>query len=228
MKTIGLIGGIGWESSAAYYQRLNRGVEARLGLPHSARCVLVGLDYADVEAADAAALAALMADAAQRLEAAGADALLIASNSLHKAADAVAAATTRPLIHIADAIGAQLAAQGVKTLALLGTRSTMEGPFIRTRLAERWGIATRVPDDAARRAAIDRAIYDELAQGQLRPDTRAALLADVASLQAGCDALLLGCSELPHAIRQSDVTLPLFESTDLHVAAALDFMLGAA
>ena len=228
MRCIGLIGGMSWESSALYYQLLNEGVKERLGGLHSARCVLASVDFAEVEAMQSDGrwddAGALLADQARGLEAAGADAVLICTNTMHKVADQVAAALTVPLLHLADVVGDAVLAAGIDTVALLGTRFTMEESFYRDRLAAR-GLIVLTPD-AGDRALVDRVIYTELVLGEVNEESRAAYTAIIGRLAGhGAQGVVLGCTEIELLVGASDVELPVFPTTRLHAQAAVDFAL---
>jgi len=230
MRTIGVIGGLSWESTALYYRHMNEGARARLGGLHSLRTLTLSLDFAPVEelqrVGDWDGQAMIMADAARRLAAAGADALLIASNTMHKLAPAVEAASGLPLIHIVDATAARVIAGGSSRPALLGTRFTMEDDFFIERLRRRHGLDPVVPDTAGR-GIIHRVIYDELCLGVVREESRAAYLCEIAKLRdRGADSVILGCTEIVTLIDQSDVPdLPVFDTTRLHAEAAVEYAL---
>lgn len=228
MRCIGLIGGMSWESSALYYRLVNEGVKERLGGLHSARCVLASVDFAEVEAMQAGgrwdAAGDLLAGQARGLEAAGADMVLICTNTMHKVADQVGAAITVPLLHLADVVADAVVASGLHTVALLGTRFTMEESFYTDRLVAR-GITVLTPD-AAGRALVDRVIYTELVLGDVRDASRAAYLDVIGRLAAdGAQGVVLGCTEIELLIGASDVGLPVFPTTRLHAAAAVEFAL---
>ena len=230
MLTIGLLGGMSWESTAEYYRLINQGVRARLGGTHSARMVLLSVDFAEIEAlqhtGDDAGQREIMVAEARRIKAGGADFLVIATNTMHRFADAVEAEAAIPVLHIADAMGAALAARGFIRIGLLGTRFTMEQPFLKARLAERFGIASLVPDEADR-ATVHRVIYEELVQGVVRAESREAYRAVMARLaEAGAEAIVLACTEIMLLVRPEDSTLPLFDTTALHAAAAVERALG--
>lgn len=231
MKTIGLIGGMSWESTVPYYQVINRAVAARLGGLHSARLLLLSVDFQDIETMQASGdwdrAGELLADAARRLEGAGADFLVLCTNTMHKVAARIEAATTIPLLHIADATAAQVHAAGLGRVGLLGTRFTMEEPFYRGRLGEKHGLTVLVPDDAGRRR-VDRVIYEELCRGRVLPESRAACLAVVAELVArGAEGVILGCTEIGLLIGDGDAPVPLFDTARLHAEAAARYALEA-
>jgi aspartate racemase len=222
---IGLIGGMSWESSAEYYRLINQGVRDALGPTHSARILLWSFDFAEIEAlqhaGDWPALTALMVDAAQKLEAAGARHLLICTNTMHRCAEAVEAATTIPLLHIADPTGTAIRAAGLHRVGLLGTRFTMEQAFYRDRLAERHGIDVLVPE-AEDRDTVHRVIYEELVAGRIEPASREAYRGVMQRLAArGAQAIVLGCTEIMLLVGPDDSPVPLFDTTALHAGAAI-------
>jgi aspartate racemase len=229
MKTIGLIGGLSWESTAPYYRHLNEGVRERLGGLHSARIVLWSFDFAQVEALQAegdwAGATRLMEDAARRLAGAGAELIVIASNTMHRMADEVEAAAGLPLIHIADATGGAVRAASLRRPALLATRYTMEQDFYRGRLAARHGVEAMVPDERGREL-VHRIIYEELCVGIVRPQSKAAYLEEIKRLRRqGADGVILGCTEVGLLLGPEDTDLPMFDTTRLHVEKVLDVAL---
>jgi aspartate racemase len=216
-----------WESSAEYYRMINRASKARHGGHHNAKSVMVTVDFAEIEALQRArdwdALGARMADAARQLQAAGADVVVLTTNTMHRVADAIERALTLPFLHIADPTGAALRAAGVERVALLGTRYTMELPFYAARLAERFGIEVLTPD-AEDRDTVHRVIYEELCHGLIEPASRAAYAAIIGRLAArGAQAVILGCTEITLLIGERDSPLPVFDTTALHAQAAVDF-----
>lgn len=229
MKTLGLIGGMSWESTAVYYQALNRLARARLGGQASAKLLIWSDDFAPIAALQAAgdwaALTAMMIAAARKLEAGGADALLICANTMHKMADEVAAAISIPVIHIADETAARLKAAGVKKPLLLATRFTMEGGFYIDRLA-RNGVAAFTPGDAER-ARLHAIIYDELIQGKFTGESRRyfAGVIERARVENGADAAIFGCTEFGLLAAQDDVSLPVFDTALIHAEAGMNFSL---
>lgn len=229
MRTIGLLGGMSWESSAEYYRLLNEGVRERLGGLHSARLVLASVDFAEIEALQISGswdeAGDILADRARGVEAAGADLLLICTNTMHKVAAQVEAAIGIPLLHLADATAAAVRRAGIDRVGLLGTAFTMEQAFYRDRLASH-GIEVLVPDDVGRET-VHRVIYDELCLGVVREESRAAYQAVIGELSArGAQGVVLGCTEIELLIGESDVDVPLFPTTRLHVEAALEAALG--
>jgi aspartate racemase len=229
MKVIGLIGGMSWESSAAYYRLVNEGVRARLGGQHNARSLLYTVDFAGVEAMQRAGrwdeAGDVLADAALRLERGGAHCVVLCTNTMHKLAERIEAAVRIPLLHIVDATAAALAAAGFDRVGLLATAFTMEEEFYRGRLRERFGVETVVPGETDRRL-VHRVIYDELCQGVVRAESRAAyaeVMRDLA--RRGAQAIVLGCTEIMLLVGPADSAVPLFDTTALHAAAAVDFAL---
>ncbi|MHA4838050.1 aspartate/glutamate racemase family protein [Sphingopyxis sp. MSC1_008] len=225
MKTIGLIGGLSWESSAQYYRLLNEGVRARLGGLHSAQVLLLSLDFAPIAELQASGdwdiLDRQMADAARSLTAGGAELLLICANTMHLCAEAVEEATPVPLLHIADPAIAAVQAAGFSRVGLLGTAFTMEKPFYTARMAVA-GIETMIPGDADR-AIVHRIIYDELVQGVIRDASRAEYRRIIAALIAdGAEAIVLGCTEIMLLVGEEDSAVPLFDTLALHVEAAVE------
>lgn len=231
MKTLGLIGGMSWESTAIYYRLLNEIVRERLGGLHSAELLLHSFDFAPIAAHQAAGewdkAAAMLVTAARGLEAAGAKGLLICTNTMHRMADEVQATVSIPLIHIADATAGAIVAAGRKRPALLATRFTMEQDFYKGRLAGKYELEPIVPE-AAGRDMVHRVIYEELCRGIVSPDSKAAYVAEVARMQHadGVDSIIMGCTEITMLIGQDDFDLPVFDTTRIHAEAAVAFALG--
>jgi aspartate racemase len=228
---IGLIGGMSWESSAEYYRIINRAVRERLGGTHSARCLMWSFDFHDIEAlqnaGDWAEAGNALADAARRLQAGGADFLLICTNTMHKLANHVTASVSIPLLHIADCTAEAIRGAGLTRIGLLGTRFTMEQDFYKGRLTDNFGLDVLVPNEADR-AMVHRVIYDELVQGIVSESSRAAYVAVIERLVAqGAEAIILGCTEITLLIQQQHSAVPLFDTTALHAQAAVDRYLGA-
>ena len=224
MKTIGLIGGLSWESSAEYYRLINRAVRVRRGGLHAANIVMHSLDFAPVAALQAAgdwaALDEAMVEASRALERAGADMLLICSNTMHRCAGAIEAASPLPLVHIAKTVTTAIETAGLRRVGLLGTAFTMEQDFYKGRMAEA-GLDVVVPD-AAGRAAVHRIIYDELVQGVIRDAARAEYRAVIDALvERGAQAIVLGCTEIMLLVGPDDSAVPLFDTLTLHVEAAV-------
>jgi len=231
MRTLGVLGGMSWESTAVYYRLINQGVAQRLGGLHSAPLLLHSVDFAPVAAqqssGDWAGAAATLGAAAAGLKRAGAQALVLATNTMHKLAAEIEADGGLPLLHIADATGAALRAAGVQRAALLGTRFTMEDPAIVINpLAQRHGLQVLVPG-ADDRALLHRVIYDELCRGVISDTSRAAVVAVIDQQRAaGAQAVILGCTEITLLVDQACSPLPVFDTTALHCAAAVDWILG--
>lgn len=228
MKCLGLIGGISWESTATYYKLFNERVKERRGGLRSAELLLWSFDFAEIASRQSAgewdALTGMMIDAAQRLERGGAQALVICANTMHKMAPQVAHAISIPLIHIADATAAAIKRTGARKPALLATRYTMEQDFYRARLAER-GVETIIPDKNGR-DRVHAIIFEELCRGIVRQESKAACLVEIETLRAqGADGVILGCTELSMILSQQDLDLPVFDTTAIHVDAALEFAL---
>jgi aspartate racemase len=228
-RVIGLLGGMSWESSAEYYRLLNELVRDRLGGLHSARCVLASVDFAEVEEMQVAGrwddAGRLLAEAAAGLEAAGAEAVLICTNTMHKVADTVRDAISVPLLHLADATAAAVARAGLTTVGLLGTAFTMEQDFYRSRLAAH-GLDVLVPGEADRRE-VHRVIYEELCLGVVREESRRAYQAVIDRLvAAGAGGVILGCTEIELLIGADDSPVPVFPTTRLHAEAAVRWSLG--
>jgi aspartate racemase len=228
MKTIGLIGGMSWESTLPYYRYINEAVKERLGGLHSARIVLYSVDFHDVEELQRRGAweegGALLAGTARALEAAGADFLVLCTNTMHKVADAIEAAVDLPLLHIADATAAEIRQAGLSRVGLLGTRFTMEQAFYRDRLTAA-GIEVLVPD-AAGRAEVHRVIYEELCVGVVSERSRDAYRLVIADLVArGAGAVVLGCTEIGLLVDANDASVPLFDTTRIHARRAAEFAL---
>jgi aspartate racemase len=228
--TIGMLGGMSWESSAEYYRLANELVRERLGGLHSARCLLYSVDFAAIEHLQAAGrwddAGALLATAAGRLEAAGADLLVLCTNTMHKVADQIAGAVRIPLLHIADATAAAVRAAGLDTVGLLGTAFTMEQEFYTGRLASH-GVTVLVPE-AADRALVHAVIYDELCRGIVTASSRAAYAEVIGRLAAaGAQGVILGCTEIELLVGPEDSPVPVFPTTRLHVEAAVNRALAA-
>jgi aspartate racemase len=229
MKTIGLIGGMSWESSAQYYAIINRAVRDRLGGSHSARILMHSLDFGEIEKlqhdGDWSSLTVQMVDVAKRVQAGGADVVLICSNTMHLMADAMAAEIDIPLLHVVDPTSTAIVEAGLKRVGLLGTAFTMERPFYRDRLAAA-GLEVLIPSDPDRRE-VHRVIYDELVAGKFEPSSRQIYREVIARLvERGAQAIVLGCTEIMLLVDQSDSAVPLFDTTTLHAMAAVDLALG--
>lgn len=226
MKTIGLIGGMTWHSTLDYYRFLNEDVHRRLGGSHCASIAMISVDFEEIEnlqvAGDWERLTVLMTDAALKTETAGADLLLICANTMHRTADQVASALGIPLVHIADATAAEIRRQGLKTIGLLGTRYTMEMDFYKGRLEKKHGLKVLIPDES-QRAEVHDIIFKELALGRILDKSRAVYQKIIADLQGrGAEGVILGCTEIPLLIKQTDSPIPVFDTTALHCQAAVD------
>ncbi len=226
MQTIGLIGGMSWESSAEYYRIINEDVRHRLGASHSARSLMWSMDFAEIErlqhAGDWAALTALMVAAARHLEAGGADFIVICTNTMHRMAEEVAAAVAIPLLHIVDPTAEAIGRAGLTRVGLLGTAFTMEQDFYKGRLATRFGLEVLTPDADDRRQVHD-IIYRELVAGVVRDASRQVYRDVIARLVArGAEAIILGCTEIMLLVRPEDSAVPVFDTTELHARAAVE------
>ncbi|NNC42658.1 MAG: aspartate/glutamate racemase family protein [Acidimicrobiia bacterium] len=228
MKTIGLIGGMSWESSAEYYRIINQAIQRRRGGTSSAQIVLISVDFARIETLQASGdwdrAAADMIAAGHQAQAAGADFLLLCTNTMHRVADTVSEALSIPLLHIADVTAAAITDAGLGDVGLLGTRYTMEQDFYRGRLQEH-GVSVKIPDEPDRSLVHD-IIYDELVKGVIRPESRATYLSVVDDLvERGCQGLIGGCTEIELLISGADVSIPFFPTAELHALAAVDLAL---
>lgn len=225
VQTIGLVGGMSWESSAVYYQQLNAGVEERVGGLASARTAMVSVDFAELTALQRAddwdGVAGVLVDAAQRVERAGADFLLLCTTTFHRVADRVEAAVSAPLVHLADVVAEAAKGHRLESVGLLATASTMQADFFVDRLAAH-GLGVVVPHER-HHEAIDAVIYDELVHGKVLDVSRRAMVSIVDELwDAGAGGVILGCTELELLMSQADCDIPVLPSTTLHVDAALD------
>lgn len=228
-KTIGLIGGMSWESTVPYYRAINEAVRSRLGGLHSARLVLYSVDFEEIELLQRTdrwdVAGQVLGDAGRALAAAGADFLLICANTMHKVASAVQAAAGLPLLHIADATAEAILAAGHRRVGLLGTRYTMEHEFYRERLMHPHGLEVMVPD-APDRALVHRVIFDELCRGQVLEPSRAEYRRIIAALVSrGAEAVILGCTEISLLVGAADASVPLFDTTVIHAQRAVDWAL---
>ena len=228
MKTLGLIGGISWESTAVYYRLLNQMTRERLGGSHSAPLILWSVDFEPITEMQASGrwdeAAAILVNAARQLERAGAEALMICANTMHLMADEVQAAVSIPLIHVADATAKTVLATEVRRPLLLATRYSMEQPFYRERLASH-GLEVVIPGEVDR-ARLQRMIYEELVRGIFNPQSKAALLQIVGAERArGADGVILGCTELGMLVSPEDIHVPSFDTTHVHALAGLEFAL---
>jgi aspartate racemase len=229
MKTIGMIGGMSWESSIEYYRILNETVKDRLGGLHSARSVMYSVDFAEIEIMQSEGrweqATQVMIEAARHVEAGGADFLIICTNTMHKMANAVEAAIHIPLLHIADATARAVKTQGFSKIALLGTKFTMEEDFYRLRLAKKYGLEVLIPD-MEDREIIHSVIYDELVLGDIKPESREKYKRIIGKLiAAGAQGIILGCTEIGLLVKQDDSQVPLFDTTYIHAISAVELAL---
>lgn len=229
MKTIGLLGGMSWESSLEYYRFVNEAVKERLGGLHSAQCLMFSFDFAQIEALQMAGdwdtAGRLLAEAAQNLERGGAECIVLCTNTMHKLARSIEEAVNIPLLHIADPTGEAVRAAGIDTIGLLGTRFTMEHDFYKGRLVEKFGLNVLTPDDAGRTVVHD-IIYQELVLGIVREESRSdyqAVMNDLVS--RGAQGIILGCTEIELLIKPEHSPVPTFDTTHLHALSAVDWAL---
>ncbi len=229
MKTIGLIGGMSWESSSEYYRIINETVQQRLGGVHSAKSIMYSVDFADIETLQHQdrwqEATQCMIDAAQRVEKGGADFLLICTNTMHKMADEVQANISIPLLHIADATAVKVREQGLYKIGLLGTKFTMEEDFYQGRLKGKHSLEVLIPSEPDR-AVVHRVIYDELVVGKINPASKAEYKRIIERLiEQGAQGIILGCTEIGLLVEQADSSVPLFDTTQIHAIAAVDYAL---
>ncbi len=230
MKTIGLIGGMSWESTVGYYQAINRGVKERLGGLHSAKVVLHSVDFDPIEKlqhrGDWQGAADILRDAARSVEAGGADCVLICTNTMHKVAAEVEQSISIPLLHIADATAEVLVKDGIRKVGLLGTAFTMEQDFYKDRLSSQYGLEVVVPNEVGRKQVHD-IIYSELCLGVINASSREVYLRILAELaEEGAEAVILGCTEIGMLVSQDNTTTPLYDTTAIHAARAVNWALG--
>ncbi|QKE33958.1 aspartate/glutamate racemase family protein [Vibrio fluvialis] len=229
MKTIGMIGGMSWESTLNYYKAINEGVKAELGGLNSAQICLYSVNFEPIEKLQHEGkwdeTAQLLAQAAKSVEAGGADFLLICTNTMHKVAPEIEAQISIPILHIADATAKQLQQDGIERVGLLGTRFTMEQEFYKGRLQQQFGIDVLIPD-AEQRQQVHRVIYEELCLGTIRPESRAQYVEIVEDLhRRGAQAVILGCTEIALLIQQHDTDVPLYDTTKIHAEQAVQLAL---
>ncbi|WP_394174152.1 aspartate/glutamate racemase family protein [Thalassotalea litorea] len=229
MKTIGLIGGMSWESTRSYYESINRLVNQRLGGFHSAKIIMISVDFAEIEwlqqRGDWQKAGELLAECGQKLEFAGADVVLICTNTMHRVADQVQQRISIPLLHIADVTGAYLQKSGYTKSGLLGTRFTMEQDFYKQHIIEKYAIAMLIPPREDRQVVHD-IIYQELVKGEFNSRSKDQYLKIIATLaENGAQSVVLGCTEIGLLIQQQDSPLPLLDTTELHCQAAVEFAL---
>lgn len=230
MKTLGLIGGMSWESTIPYYRIINERIKSRLGGLHSAKLLLHSVDFHDIEKLQAqgdwASAARELSDIAIGLRQAGAEAIVICTNTMHKVAEEVEQASQLPLLHIADATAQHLKRLGMTQVGLLGTRYTMEQDFYRQRLQQRHGIDVMIPPPE-QRETVNQVIYDELCRGIFKETSREAYRGIIADLaRQGAQGVILGCTEIPLLIDESAAKIPLFDTSRLHALAAADYAIG--
>jgi len=229
VKTIGLIGGMSWESTVPYYRLINEQIRQRLGGLHSAEIILYSVDFHEVErlqhSGEWAAAGSLLAGAAKALERAGVDFLVLCTNTMHKVAPAIETAVDIPLLHIADATGVEIRAAGFATVGLIGTRFTMEQTFYKERLEQKFGLRLLTPDDRDREI-VHRVIYEELCLGKIADDSRVEYRRIMANLVGrGAAAIILGCTEITLLVGPADSTVPLFDTTSIHARKAAEWAL---
>lgn len=227
MKTIGMIGGMSWESTLGYYREINQGIKARLGGLHSAKIVLNSVDFDPIEKlqreGDWQGAADILSDAARSVEAGGADCVLICTNTMHKVAAEVEQSVGIPLLHIADATAEVLLRDGIRKVGLLGTAFTMEQAFYKDRLSSQYGLEVVVPNEAGRKEVHD-IIYNELCLGVINANSREVYLRILAELvEEGAEAVILGCTEIGMLINQTHTDTPLYDTTAIHAAKAVDW-----
>ena len=229
MKTIGMLGGMSWESTATYYRAVNEGIKEALGGLHSARIAMVSVDFDEIEklqhAGDWEATGVILSDAACKVEAAGADFLMICTNTMHRVASRIESAISIPLLHIADATAAKLQEDGIRKVGLLGTRFTMEQDFYKSRLTDKFGIEVLAPDSESRER-VHKVIYEQLCLGIIEEDSRNEYLSIIAQLAAGgAQAVILGCTEIALLVQQEHTTVPLYDTTRIHADEAVKYAL---
>jgi aspartate racemase len=226
MKTIGLLGGMSWESSLEYYRLINQEAKARLGELHSAKSLMYSVDFEEIEVLQHQGkwdeLTQIMIGAAKRLERGGADFLVICTNTMHRMADHVQAAISIPILHIADATAGEILKRGVKTVGLLGTRFTMEQDFYRGRMTEKFGLNVLIPNDSDREI-VHKVIYSELCLGQTLDTSRREFIRIIDDLiRRGAEGIILGCTEIPLLVKQEHVRVPIFDTTSIHARYAVE------
>lgn len=229
MKTIGMIGGMSWESSLEYYRLINQAVQAKLGGFHSAKSLMVSVDFADIEILQAQGrwldAAEVLVEAAQDLENGGADFVILCTNTMHKVAGEIQAHIHIPFLHIADAAAQKIQDIGLNRVGLLGTRFTMEEDFYKSRLTQCFGLDVMVPN-APEREIVHRVIYDELVKGEIRQESREQYLEIIERLvREGAEGVILGCTEIGLLVKDGDCRVPLFDTTRIHAEAAVEYAL---
>lgn len=226
MKTIGLLGGMSWESTVLYYRQINEIVRAKLGGLHSAKIAMVSVDFEEIEIlqrqGDWVKAGEMLAKAALQTQAAGADFLILCTNTMHKVAEAIEKAVDIPLLHIADATAEAVQVRGMKTIGLLGTRFTMEEEFYKGRLTDKYGLKVLTPDQDGR-ATVHEIIYNELVVGELKDASRQKYLEIINKLKAqGAEGVIEGCTEIVMLVQQAHTNVPLFDTTSIHAQAAVE------
>jgi aspartate racemase len=230
MKTIGLVGGMSWESSLEYYRIINEAVKEKLGGFHSAKCIMYSVDFEEIEKLQHQGkweeATVLMIDAARRVEKGGADFVVICTNTMHKMADDVQESINISLLHIADVTAEEIIKRGLKKVGLLGTRFTMEEDFYKGRLLEKHGLEIIIPNEEERQT-IHSILYSELVMGEIKRISKETFQTIIQNLEArGVEGVILGCTEIPLLVKQEDYEIPLFDTTTIHARAAVDFALG--
>lgn len=229
MKTIGLIGGMSWESSVEYYRIVNETTKTKLGGLHSAKSIMYSVDFAEIERLQHQRrwqeAAQVLIDAARSIENSGADFIVLCTNTMHKVAEEIQAHINIPFLHIADATARQITDSGIKKVGLLGTRFTMEEDFYKSRLTEKFGLDVIIPDADASEV-VHRVIYDELVVGEIRQDSKERYLNIIKQLvDGGAEGIILGCTEIGLLVHQGDCRVPLFDTTRIHAVAAVEYAL---
>lgn len=229
MKTIGLIGGMSWESSIEYYRIINQKVREKLGGTHSAKCVMVSVDFAEIEILQHAGrwseATAMLVKSSRQLESAGADFVVLCTNTMHKMADDICKNISIPFLHIADATAEKVKAQGITKVGLLGTRFTMEEDFYRGRLVNNYALDVLIPDENDRKN-VHKVIYDELVKGRILPESKLAFLGIIEKMATqGAQGVILGCTEIGLLVKDGDCRVPLFDTTHIHAEAAVEYAL---
>jgi len=229
MKTIGLIGGMSWESTATYYRLINEGIRRKCGGLHSAKILLYSVDFSEIEQMQSEnrwdEAGERLGEAARKLDEAGADLLMICTNTMHKVADRIKSYISIPLLHIADATGTMIGGDGIRSVGLLGTRFTMEEQFYRRVLEEKYNLQVSVPSTEDR-AAVDSIIFNELCLGKIREESRLVYQRIVRSLaEDGCQAIILGCTEISMLLSPQDTDIRLYDTTEIHADQAVLHML---
>jgi len=229
MKTIGLIGGMSWESSLEYYRIVNETTKAKLGGLHSAKSIMYSVDFAEIELLQHQGrwqeAAQVLIEAARSVENSGADFVVLCTNTMHKVADDIQAHINIPFLHIADATARQIKNSGINKVGLLGTRFTMEEAFYRSRLTQKYGLDVIIPN-AEERGIVHRVIYDELVVGEIRQDSKERYLDIIQRLvEGGAEGIILGCTEIGLLVHDGDCRVPLFDTTKIHAVAAVEYAL---